>query len=338
VAEPSPPRWHLLRHAEAVACVRQRAAALASVRQHFADSGFLEADVPLLLPHAGQEPWLHPPSVSAPGLPPLWLQTSPELPLKRLLCGGLERIYSLGPAFRGGREELSRLHQPQFSMLEWYEPGSRLDQLVERCRALGRALAGALHRPAPPDGEVLSLDEACRRWGDVSIAPLLDGDRAAFVAQARRVGLLLDAREHVAQLVGRLLVERVEPGLATAPGWVFVRDYPAELASLARLDPADPRQALRVEAYLGGVELANGYVELRDAETLARRWQQEAAVRDGLPPPQDETLLAEMAAGRMPECVGMALGFDRLLMVLAGGTSLADVLPLSLQIEDAAPP
>lgn len=319
--------------------LRRRAAALQTLRAQLDGDGFLEADVPALLPHAGQEPWLHAPTVDVPGLPsPLWLQTSPELPLKRLLCAGIPRLYALGPAYRGGREELSTHHQPQFSMLEWYEPGASVEVLVERCRGLGAAVAATLERPAVPHGEVVDLTEAFRRWADVDLEPLLDGDRERFVTGAARTGLSLRPQDDTASLVGRVLVERIEPALAQQPGWVFLHGYPAELAALSRLDPDDPRKALRVEAYLHGVELANGYVELLDADELARRWATERTQRDGPspPPPMDADLLADLADPSLVvgPTVGMALGVDRLLMTLLGETRLDAVLPLSLAFRD----
>ena len=335
-ARPGPPtRLRLATHPRAVELLRRRARGLAALRAQLDGDGFLEADVPPLLPHAGQEPWLEAPVAAVSGLPgPLHLQTSPELALKRLLCAGAERLYHLGPAFRGGREELGPLHQPAFTMLEWYEPGTALDLLAQRCRALGRAAAEALGVAPPADGEVLDLDTAFRRWAGVSLAPLLDGDRARFVAEGRAAGLGLRDDDPVANLVGRVLVERVEPALAGVEGWVFLHGYPAELAALARLDPADPRVALRMEAYLGGVELANGYVELGDADEQTRRWDAEAAGRSGPAPPRDEGLLEALRTEGLPDCVGMALGIDRLFAALLGVAGLDEVLPLALRLED----
>jgi len=333
------PRLRLARHERAAEIVARRSQGLAALRAHFADDGFLEADVPVLLPHAGQEPHLHPPRVDMTGLPgPLWLQTSPELCLKRLVCAGLPRIYALGPAFRGGREELSDEHQPEFTMLEWYEPGSQVDLAVARCRRIARAVAGGLSVEAPGDGRVLGLDEALREFAGVDLEPLLDGDRAGFVASAERAGLSLRPQDEYDALLGRVLVERVEPALRaqTQGEWIFVHGYPASQAALAQLDPADPRKALRVEAYLGGVELANGYVELADADEQRRRWEQEADQRDGPAPARDEGLLAELAEPGLPPTVGMALGVERLLMALLGATRLEDVRPFHLHLDDDA--
>ncbi len=332
-----PDALHLKVSSSAVDVLRRRARALQALRAHFDDAGFLEADVPVLLPSAGQEPYLHPPAVMLEGLPsPMWLQTSPELPLKHLLCAGADRLYNLGPAFRAGREELSTHHQPQFSMLEWYEAGESIEVLVQRVRALASDVAGALDRPAPKPGELLDLAEAFRRWAQLDLELLLDGRQAEFASQAAQSGLPLRPQDDVASMVGRVMVDRIEPALLEIDGLVFLQGYPAALAALAQIDPSDPRKALRVEAYLGGVELANGYVELLEPGPMAERWAQERLQRTGpaQAPALDEQLLETLAAHPPAPCVGMALGVDRLLMCLLGATSLDQVLPLSLSLSE----
>jgi lysyl-tRNA synthetase class 2 len=327
-----PAGLELRRHPDAATLVPLRARLLAALRAWLDARGFVEADVPVLLPHAGQESHLHAPALALPGLPGrLWLQTSPELCLKRLVCAGVPRVYALGPAFRAGREELSTLHQPQFSMLEWYRPGDSLDALVADVQGLAAAAAEALDVAPPPAGRVLALREAFTEFVGCPLDPLLDGDAPAFAAAAQAAGIEgCRADDAPATLFGRALVARLEPALAALPGLVFLRDWPACGAALARLGDGDPRVAQRVEAYLGGIELANGYVELRDAEQHRRRWQREAAAREDAAPPWDEGLLADLAAPGLPPTVGMALGVDRLLLALRGGTALAEVLPFHL--------
>ncbi len=322
-------------HGSAAQRVSQRAALLASLRAALEDAGLVEAVVPVLLPFAGQEPHLQPPLVELDGLPgKLWLQTSPELPLKRLLCAGVPAVYSLGPAFRGGREELSGHHQPEFTMLEWYHPGDTLLALEQDCLTLGTAAAEALRVRAPERGASLSISEACERWAGLDARHLFDGDLPRFAAAARAAGLSRCAdHDDAATLLGRVIVERIEPGLAAIDGWVFLHSFPAALAALSRTDPDDPRVAQRVEAYLGGVELANGYVELTDGDEQARRWQLEAAERGPAAPAQDSRLLEDLCSQALPPTVGMAMGVDRLAMTLLGANDLGDVLPLSLSLE-----
>lgn len=322
----------LVRHPDAARLVEQRARLLAGLRGWLDARGFLEADVPPLAPHAGQEPHLRPPRVQLEGsATPLYLQTSPELALKRLVCAGVPRIYALGFAFRGGRDELSTLHQPQFTMLEWYRPGTRVEELVADVVGLVAAAAEALRVPAPQGSRVLTVREAFAELAGLDLQPLLDGDVHSFSAASRRAGVDGARDEDDAPTAfGRALVSRLDPALARQPGLVFLRDWPSFGAALAQLSPEDPRVALRVEAYLRGLELANGYVELADPDEHRRRWREEAAHRDGPAPPVDEGLLADLAAPGLPPCVGMALGVDRLQLALTGGASLADVLPLRL--------
>lgn len=338
-------RLVLATHARAAELARRRAIALGALRGVLAERGCVEVDPPGLLPCAGQEPHLQPPRVDVPGLPgPLWLQTSPELSCKRLLAAGLDALYALGPAWRGGREELSAHHQPAFAMLEWYRPARGLAALHADVRDLVRAVADALGRPVPVEGRALTVSEAIEVHAALDPAPLFDGELERFAASARAAGLeRARAEDGVEGLLGRVLVERIEPALAAQGGLVFLSRYPAGCAALAELDPADPRMALRTEAYLHGLELANGYQELLDPVELAARWDAEAAARDPVhdepAPPRDDALLGALAARTLPATVGMALGVDRLLLALEGGKDLSEVLPLHLRLEpnDGAP-
>ena len=328
----------LRRHAQAAALVARRSALLGALRATLAGQGLLEADVPVLLPHAGQEAHLHAPRVELPGLPgPLYLQTSPELPLKRLVAAGVHSVFALGPAFRGGREELSRVHQPGFTLLEWYRPGTRVEELVDDVGGLVSAAAQALGRPGPGRPQPLTLRAACERWAGFPLDALLDGDLVRFRADAAGAGVGgLRPAADAAELFERVFVERIDPGLARTSGLVVLTGWPACAAALARLDPVDPRLSLRAEAYLHGIEIANGWVELEDGDEVQRRWQAEARSREDAPPPVDDGLIADLRAGLWPPTIGMALGVDRLQMALEGAAALADVRPLSLELEEGA--
>lgn len=322
--------WRLVRHPDALAVLQRRAAALAALRGQLAADDFLEADVPVLSPAATQDAHLSSPRVDVDGFDaPLFLQTSPELALKRLVCAGAPKVYALGPAFRGGREELSRHHQPAFAMLEWYRPEHDLEALCDDVLrwegAVARGLGVDVRRPC----RTLSVHDAFLRWADLSLDPLLDGRAADFADAATRAGIPGCAGDDPVQLFSRVLVERIEPALHREPGWTFLTHYPACVASLAALDPDDERLALRAEAYLDGVEIANGYAELADVAEHRRRWAEEARAR-GTTLPLDEDFLADLEAPGLPDCSGMALGVDRLVMALLGDASIADVLPLRL--------
>ncbi|MCB9899314.1 MAG: EF-P lysine aminoacylase GenX [Planctomycetes bacterium] len=327
-------RLVLRTHPRAAEIAVRRARLLAALRARLDADGFVELDVPVLLPHAGSEPHLHPPRVSVAGLSDaLWLQTSPELPCKRLLCAGVARSYFLGHVYRGGREELSTHHQPQFAMLEWYRPGESLELLVEDVSTLARAAAEALGVTAPDASRLLSVSEALCLHAGLDAAPLFAGDARTFARAARASGLTgCRDDDDVSTLLSRVLVERVEPRLAASEGWTFLHGYPREQAALARLSDDDPPVALRVEAYLRGFEIANGYVELSDADELRARWRADAAAREGVSVPQDEGLVEALERDGMPPSVGMALGVDRLALALLGGHDLRDVLPLYLEL------
>lgn len=335
------PRLELVRHPDAAALAIRRARVFAALRAWLDERGLVEADVPALQPAAGQEPHLSPPRVHLDGLPgPLWLQTSPELALKRLVCAGLPAVYALGPAFRGGREELSRRHQPQFAMLEWYRPGARVDDLVQDVTGLVGVAAAALEVDPPGAFRVADVAAACFEFTGIDLEPLLDGRLDDFATALGAAGVAgARAGDGAVSLFSRLVVDRLEPALAARGGLVCLHGYPASCAALARLDPDDPRKALRVEGYLDGVELANGYVELTDADELRARWAAESAERkvgaedpEAPLPPVDMRLLAEMTLDPPPPTVGMALGVDRLMAALLGLDGLDDVLPFRLEL------
>jgi lysyl-tRNA synthetase class 2 len=299
--------------------LRLRARLLAQTRRFFAERGVLEVETPLL--SAAAVPDLHLASLACrPATGGVrWLQTSPEYAMKRLLAAGAGPLYQITRAFRDG--EAGRLHNPEFTILEWYRPGFDHHRLMDEMDAyLGALLgAGAAER---------------RTYGEVFEAAVgLDPHRAAaaeLAARARELGLGgvpgLD-RDGWLQL---LLAERAEPDLGRGRP-VFLYDFPASQAALARLrrdDPGGPPVAERFEVYAEGIELANGFHELTDPAEQRRRFETDLERRRaaGLPAvPLDERFLAALEAG-LPPSAGVALGFDRLVMLAAGAASLAEVL------------
>jgi lysyl-tRNA synthetase class 2 len=239
-----------------------------------------------------------------------WLRTSPELHMKRLVAGGAGRIFQLGPCFRAG--EHGRRHRTEFTMLEWYcSPGDYLDVLRQTrgllaaaaaaCGFAGRYQGAPLDLTAEP--ELLTVDEAFRRYTGCPVHEALAGDQFEL-----------------------LLVERVEPHLGRGRP-TFLLDYPVELGALARAKPGAPQWAERWELYLAGLELANAFSELTDAAEQRRRFAAAAEYRGRAGRevyPLDEAFLAALDAG-LPPTGGCALGFDRLLMILADTTDMADV-------------
>jgi lysyl-tRNA synthetase class 2 len=307
--------------------LRLRAELLARVRGFFQRQRFLEVETPLLSADTVIDRHLDPIGVTLADDPrqpargrTMWLQTSPEFAMKRLLAAGGEAIYQITRSFRGGGE-FGRLHNPEFSIVEWYRTGDDLPAAMQ----LLSDLAEEIFQRGP--AERVTYAEAFAR--SLSIDPHR-ATVADLSAVARREGLTAAASFAMADRdawLDLLLVERIEPALGlTRPA--ILCDYPASQAALARLRPGDPPVAERFELYLDGVELANGYVELLDPAVLRARNAEVNLQRiaDGKPAlPEESRLLAAMDAG-LPACSGVALGFDRAVMLVAGAKSIADVL------------
>ncbi len=290
-----------------------RARVLAEIRAFFADERFVEVQTPIRVRAPGVD--AHVEAVKSAGR---YLVTSPELALKRLLVGGLPRIFELARVLRA--DEQGPLHEPEFTLLEWYRAFAGFEailadteRLVARVarRVRGRAelvLPSGRRLDARPPFEQLSVREAFRRHAGVA-------DAAALAAE--------DESRYFELLVGQ-----VEPALEKLPRPVFLLDYPVSQAALARPSPRDPSVAERFELYAGGVELSNGYGELTDPVEQARRFRAERHARRaaGRPTyPVDERFLAALREG-MPPSGGNALGVDRLVMLVTGAKSIAEIV------------
>ncbi len=308
--------------------LRLRAELLARIRAFFAARGVLEVETPALSAAALTDPHLASFSTVYSGPGPrhgrtLYLHTSPEFPMKRLLAAGSGCIYQIARVFRDG--EAGRLHNPEFTLLEWYRVGFDHHRLMDEVAELATALLDGRVPLAEP--ERLSYRVAFQRYLG------LDPHRATvaeLAAGAERFevpippGMPMDETDPWLDL---LLTHRVEPYLGVGR-LTFLYDYPASQAALARLRPGDPPVGERFELYLNGIELANGFHELGDAGEQCRRFEAENAARRARELPEmpiDEHLLAALAIG-LPDCAGVALGFDRLTLLAAGNESLAEVL------------
>ena len=305
-----------------LARLRERARLLAAVRAFFAARDVLEVDTAQLVRHAVTDLHLHSAEVRwSPGASPRYLHTSPEHAMKRLLAAGSGDIYQLCHVFRG--EEQGALHNAEFMLVEWYRLGRSLAALMSEVDELLRALLGAA---AGGDTRVVSYEQAFVEA--LGCNPLDAPDRAlAECARAHGSDAALVRGCGRDELLDLLMGAHVGPRLGH-DGPVFVERYPASQAALARLDEADPRVALRFELYLRGIELANGFEELADeAQQRARfRADQAARAQRGLPVPEiDEFLLAALRAG-LPPCAGVALGFDRVLMIASGAREIGEVM------------
>lgn len=306
--------------------LRLRAELLAGIRRFFEARGVLEVETPVLAAAGVTDPHLQNllSRYTGPGHPhglALYLQTSPEFAMKRLLAAGSGSIYQLGKAFRDG--EAGRRHNPEFTLLEWYRVGFDHHRLMQDVAELVTQLLRDRLALAP--AERLSYREAFERHAGIDP---LRADSAAFRNCALRHGLAAsDLGDDLDAWRDLLLTQIVEPRLGQGR-LGFLYDYPVSQAALARLSPRDPAVAERFELYLNGIELANGFHELGDAAEQRRRFEHDNIRRRalGLPErPIDERLLAALEHG-LPEVSGVALGVDRLVMLAAGATSLDDVL------------
>lgn len=311
--------------------LRLRAELLRRLRRFFENRGFLEVETPVLSSNTVIDRHLDPVSVILPDDPrtphvgrQMWLQTSPEFAMKRLLAAGAEAIFQVTRAFRAA--ERGRLHNPEFTLVEWYRAGDSMEAGMAFLANLADTLLG--RGPA----ERISYREAFEVH--LGLNPhTAAAEELAAVASSR--GLAppqgWDAADRDAWLE-LLLSEFVEPHLGTTSPTILY-DYPASQAALARIRNEAPPVGERFELYLEGVELANGYHELLDTSELRRRNARNNRARqdDGKPPlPEESHLLAAMDAG-LPPCTGAALGFDRVVMFAAGASSIDEVIAFPVE-------
>ena len=313
--------WSLQRdRGQKLGRLRARSRLLGLTRAFFEERGFLEVETPLVVPSPGLDVHLDAMAVRTQG-GERYLITSPEYQMKRLLAGGLERIFQVCKCFRN--DELGARHQPEFTMLEWYRAFAGVEEMMVDTENLVAALARTLQGQSATDRAelhtALGVVDVTPPWRRISV-------REAFRNFA---GVALEDVVADEDVFYRLLVEKVEPALGEL-GALFLTDYPASMASLARKNPSDPSVAERFEAYLAGIELCNGFGELTDAaeqRTRLERDQHERASR-GLPVyPIDERFLSALEQG-MPPSGGNALGLDRLIMLALGAEHIEDVLAI----------
>ena len=327
------PLWHPDSLADRLPFLRRRALLTQAVRAFFTARGYSEVETPYAVPVPGEEVHLRAFRTeleTADGARiPLWLHTSPELAMKRLLVAGAGPVFQLARVWRNREAsgEGSRRHLAEFTMLEWYRPGLGFDGLMSETEALLRAvlppaIASGGVRTSLARFERLTVAEAFQRHVGVDVLATA-GDAAALAAGA---GAGLRDGEGWEDLFFRLLLERIEPHLGQAHP-TFLTHWPVAQAALARRDPADPRVALRFELFLCGMELANAFEELTDPAEQRARFMEDRARRHALHGedwPLDEDFLAALAHG-MPPASGIALGFDRLAMAASGADRIGQV-------------
>jgi lysyl-tRNA synthetase class 2 len=331
--------WNRDTHADRRPILLARNRIVAAIRRWFEDQGFIEIDPAYLVVSPGNETHLHAVETVAmdDGLMPRtrYLHTSPEFAMKKLLAAGEERIFTLARVWRN-REGGPR-HAVEFTMLEWYRANAPYETLMEDCAALLRVAAEAAgvtefrHRDltcdpfAAPRRTTLAAEFALHGIDLLSTLDYPTPDAAALAAQLPRAGVAPGQGDSWSDLFSRVLTARVEPGLG--PGPVILDAYPVPEAALARKSPTDPRTAERFELFACGVELANAFGELTDADEQRARFTADMDLREriyGSRYPLDEDLLA--ALPHMPPAAGCALGLDRLVLLATGAPRLTDVM------------
>ncbi len=335
------PWWDRDRHRDRRAGLLLRNRIKTEIRAWFEAQGFIEIDPGALQVSPGNETHLHAFATEQIGTAldrrQLYLHTSPEFAMKKLLAAGEEKIFAFAPVYRN--RERGALHAPEFTMLEWYRAGAAYTALWDDCAALleiasretGRTQWSYRARSAAVgDGfDRLTLDEAFRTHAGFTLLDTCrDGatDRDALAARARAAGIGVADDDTWSDIFSRVLVEKIEPNLGS-PLPTILYEYPAPEAALARPVPGRPEVAERFELYVAGVELANGFGELGDADEQRRRLMHEMDEKAriyGETYPLDEDFLA--ALPHMPPASGCALGFERLVMLATGASRVDQVI------------
>ncbi len=334
------------------AILKQRSAIIKLIRRFFDERGYFEMHTPRLVGLPGQEPYLEPfwteiaSPVGADRVRPeryaAALITSPEYAMKRLLAAGFDKIYDLGPCFRNN-EPWDGTHDPEFLMLEWYrrrspeaaakgEKNGDLASLMDETEEMIKWVAKIANYELRIANfrqpfRRLTCEQAWKEFAGVDLASLI-GDREAMAKIAREHGQTVTDGDAWDDLYFKVFLTEIEPKVAETP--TFLHRYPASQAALARRSADDPRFAERVELYAGGLELANGFAELADADEQRRRFVEERELRHSLGKrswPIDKKFLSDLP--KMGEAIGTAFGVDRFVMLLTGARSINDVIPFS---------
>ncbi len=340
--EPSAsPFWAPHVHADRRPFLNARRNVQAELRRLFESWGFAEVETGILQVSPGNETHLHAFATEWAGpdgaRTTLYLRTSPEFACKKLLAAGEQRIFEFARAFRN--RERGALHHPEFTLMEWYRAGDPYEVVMDDCAALLAAAAAAAgtgrlvfrDRTSDPcaEPERISVADAFSRFAGIDILGTVSGadtDRDGLAAAAGRAGIRLARDDTWSDIFSRVLVERIEPNLGLGRPTILY-EYPVPEAALARRTAHDHRIAERFELYACGVELANGFGELTDADEQRRRFENEMDEKariHGERYPLDLDFLS--ALSHMPEASGIALGFDRLIMLLTGAARIEQVV------------
>lgn len=333
--------------------LQKRARIIRAVREFFWKEGFFEAETPLLTPTAIPASYLtmfETTLVSRRGKSvPLYLATSPEASLKKLLASGIGNCFEITRSFRNGETE-STTHNPEFTILEWYRTGVSYETIMDDCERLFLSVFCTI---SPSFGTLLtyqgrtmdlrtpwqriSVSDALKRYSGVSLDDIIPSGKSRYpdifpvawiTPAAKKKGYAVDEKTTWEQLFNQILLNDVEPALKALGKPVILYDFPKPLAALSRMKKNDPRLSERFEVYAGGLEIANCFSELTDAGEQRKRFASEAAVlkQTGRPPIRPDTDFLDALSQGLPECAGIALGIDRLVMLLTDAKTIQDVL------------
>jgi len=310
-----------------------RASFIQHIRQFFITRGFLEIEAPQMTPWPTLDSNIESIQVLLMNSPsPFYLHTSPEHAMKKWLASGADKIYFLGKVFRNN--ELSSLHNPEFTMVEWYRTNATYADIQNDTEALIYDLSSHFHKTElsyqninldlTPPWKRISLSELFQEKAQIDLTSCLNKKDLHKAARESRFPCGED--DDWETLFFKIFLDRIEPGLGI-PKPVFVYDYPAKLGLMAGKKADHPEWVERTELYIGSLELANGYTELTDAAEQQSRFEEEQSkkMRNGHHYPIDEELLTAMQTG-IPSCAGMALGIDRLLMLFLDKSHIEDVI------------
>jgi len=339
------PFWHAGEYARRLPLLKQRGVIVETIRSFFANREFLEVETPILQISPGLEPHLK--AFKTELAEPfgqadrtMYLHTSPEFTMKKLLAAGLTNIFQMARVFRN--EERSSRHHPEFVMLEWYRANTDYETLMDDTVELVRTCARACDvkvlmengRECDPfaQWEKISVSEACCKYAGFNLEetlpaePSLEPDPAPLADVARQMGIETNPEDRWDDIYFRIAYEKIEPNLGRGVPTILY-DYPVCMAALSRRKPSDPRFAERFEVYVGDVELANAFSELTDAAEQKQRFEHDMDLKEklyGERYPIDDDFIAAVAA--MPPAAGIAVGVDRLVMLITGAERIEDVL------------
>lgn len=340
------PFWHPAEYVRRLPLLKKRAQIIEAVRQFFISRDFLEVETPILQISPGLEPHLK--AFQTALVEPfgqddrtMYLHTSPEFTMKKLLAAGLPRIFQMARVFRN--EERSKHHHPEFIMLEWYRANCDYTTLMDDTVELVRACADSCGvKKLKGDGvecdpfvewEKISVAEAVRKYAGFDLMatlpekPSLEPDPAPLAEQAKKIGIETSPDDRWDDIYFRIAYEKIEPHLGLDGRPTILYDYPVCMAALSRRKPSDERLAERFEVYASGIELANAFSELTDAKEQRERFEHDMDLKEklyGERYPIDEDFIAAVAA--MPPAAGIAVGIDRLVMLITGARRIEDVL------------